>query len=740
MGNFCCQKIDPLIAFVNLPREIIIENRRLGLLHVVLTVLVGIWVIYNFIYSRAWNLEHIPVHGMVELWSGSPSTWDATVKHCTDLSYYNYDWSSTFMYRPTKCMRLPEGENQYKLGSRMYITTYAVDSYYVGGVKQWSLEFLTQNVDDLMIYFNHGYQVTTQSDKVVRGRDKFQGEEGTLGGSMSEISGEQGQMLTIFQDSSGSRECVIGGKSRWKPRDALSGISGKLSEFLACGGISLDDYNHKVKTNSAVEVGTPTYRITGAGLKLEHYYYNSLMHSESDWAGTVCYIRVRTVPIWNSNQIAAHTTVYDGTISGTNPSASDVQSAYRFRYQYGVSVELEALGTFSLFDYQALITGLVNALVLLALPTAVIKVIACKFCGPISAVYERSQAEPVDLNEFIYGAVARKFVYAHVFKQLAKEGKQARGGDQPPDGANVTVVQRPPVATVPVALRQMMNAGMMPPPGEGQLQHQVNFVDGEPTKPPVNALMKAATMARQEAPVNAKEASLDPEHVGAMLQEALLQCVQDGTLDEQEINLMSEAILHGLDHDGGDSLQMHEFVESCSFGDKIGPTEIGALFDKERRAGCLERLLTDNKMKHMLDMASEGGSEKRKVERTLRRRTASLQRIGSLHETDGADEATLPPQRGRSSWRAIDEEAIELGNLENGGAHQDLEKGEGGGAASQEEKGENKGKENEQGAEKGVDDSQGQGGKGEQDEGDASAPQKTKRRRSSKPREKKLRT
>eukprot|EP00392_Amoebophrya_sp_AT5.2_P009150 g9178.t1 len=517
-----CEWIDPFLRLVYLPKEIVIENRRLGIVHRILQIAVGIWVGFNIFHSRAWTQDYVPVHGIVELWSstGSSSSFDdaTSLKHCTDFSYYAYQWSASFRYAPTKCLKLPEGENQSKLGNKMYIPTYAHDKYFVGGVQEWQVEFLAQNVDELRMYFNHGYQLNTGSSYVLRGRDKFQAEEGNFSDErFKRVPHEEGQMLTVFQDASGNNDCA---------------------------GVALDDFNLAVKTHSAEEVGSPTYRITGLGLKLEHYYYNARVHNEP-WKGVVCFVRVRHVPMWNSNQQAAHTVVYNGTYPGTNPAKTDANSAYRFRYlcpgqvvisevypartawQYGISIEMEANGIFSLIEYEALLTAFVNALVLLAIPTALIKLVAIYLKG----------VDGTSTNV--------------VHRKKSSSGGSGSGG----------------------------NNKKQPRLGEEQVED-----------------------------ADLQRGILQPEQFERMLQEALQQCVKNGDLDLGEIHLAAQAVMQGLDHEQTGFIAMNEYVESCSFGEKITANELGKLFDKDRKRGVLERLMTDRKTQHLLEMATEEGA------------------------------------------------------------------------------------------------------------------------------------
>ncbi|CAD7928990.1 unnamed protein product [Amoebophrya sp. A120] len=423
------QTIDPVIANVQIPKEVRIENRRLGTLYLFLMLGASTWVLYNFIYSKAWNMEETPVPGIIELWSQLPSNLtgnSANEKHCADMNYYAYDWSSTWTYRAEKCMILPPGENVHKMGNKMYIPTYVQDSYQVGGSTNWTLNYFAQNVDEMFIYFNHGYEVHDK-DEVNRGRDKFQATKGIVGEQAETIHGEKGQLLTIIQDEGGKRECIVSGKSHWYPKDTKNGINGKLREWLACGGVSLDSVNNDVKSGSPEETGIPTFRMSGLKLHFDLTYHNTYggsweTHREKDWEGVVCYIRVRVGPMWNSNQYASHTVVYNGVYPNTNdPAKADPQSAYRYRYQYGVGLEIQAAGAFAFLDYQALITGLVNALVLLALPTLVVKFVALYLVGPSSTVYANVQREPLDFNTAIYGSCARKIIAMQTFKQLLQQ-------------------------------------------------------------------------------------------------------------------------------------------------------------------------------------------------------------------------------------------------------------------------------------------------------------------------------
>ncbi|CAD7936880.1 unnamed protein product [Amoebophrya sp. A120] len=574
-------KVGDLIAFVRLPKEVVIENRRLGFLHKLLTLATLIFVLYTSITAQIWNERFVPVHSSVSLWSGSPPAYDASAtplpQHCdtaTLAATYNYDWDATEKYRPAQCLPMPVGEHMWKLGSQMYIPTFVQDSLYDGNsTASGRAEWFVANVEEQVFYFNHGYETNTEksSDEIQQGRDSTQAEIGEPGDAPTTVSGQEGQILTVIQNESGSRECVVGGRSRWEPADASKGINGKLKEWLACAGVNLDSDAPKLKTGLAGEVGTPKMRVTGMQLKLQMVYHNAKEHKE-DFEGVVCYVRVRAVPLWNSNQVVAYTAV------PSLGSASNADGKYRYRYQYGVSVTLEATGRFSFFDLNALITGIVNALVLLAIPTTVIKVIALNCAGPASAVYTRVQAEPLDLTKAIYGTCARKIVTAQVYKAMIENRNKKRKSSASEPGDNVV---------------------------------------------PFNE-----------------------EFLEQKLVECLAQCVQDGHLDEKDLLCMTQSMMHGLDVDRTGTIQLNEFVESCSIGDQVSSTELGAFFDLERERGFLERLFTDRKMRSMINKAHDHEAEARA---SIETRKSERERLAvmALQNGGGEGEAGAMPVPGQ---------------------------------------------------------------------------------------------
>lgn len=382
-----------------------------------------IWVSYNFFVSQAWTAYYDPVLSIVELWPGNWEDYGGDLgqygmgggkAHCSDPTSFNFDWDANFLYRPTKCSVIPWGEQVQKLGNMMYIPTYIEDTYYVNGSKSEKVSYFIENVEALTIYMNHGYEVE-RDKRVMRGRDKGQAEDGYAGSEMEEIEGEEGQLLTIFQNEQGDRDCTIGGKKRWFKADVQNGINGSVQDFLVCAGLSgLDETNTPLLRNVVGESGKPTFRLSGMGLRLNIVYENTGLHRERDWDGAVAYVRVQKVHLWNSNFQMGYTTL---------PTAANVggSGTYRHRYQYGITLEIFARGKFGFFDYGALITGLVNALVLLSLPIAVIKLCALYLCGPISKVYNRTVDAPLDISGAIYGALVRKCISGKTFKLIAGE-------------------------------------------------------------------------------------------------------------------------------------------------------------------------------------------------------------------------------------------------------------------------------------------------------------------------------
>lgn len=87
-----------------------------------------------------------------------------------------------------------------------------------------------------------------------------------------------------------------------------------------------------------------------------------------------------------------------------------------------------------------------------------------------------------------------------------------------------------------------------------------------------------------------------------MLLEALHQCILDGQITEKEVRLVKESVLYGLNHDGDDTIELNEFVESCSFGEGITANELGTM--ERIHFIFVEKILRNQTINHSLSSKS----------------------------------------------------------------------------------------------------------------------------------------
>merc|ERR1712061_588289 len=87
-----------------------------------------------YLQNKYYNTSRVPSHQNLQMWPYFPQdTWHdgaSDVKHCTDLSNFEYTYSDQFHYKPERCSKLFKGESFEKLSeSSMYIPTYIEDQF-----------------------------------------------------------------------------------------------------------------------------------------------------------------------------------------------------------------------------------------------------------------------------------------------------------------------------------------------------------------------------------------------------------------------------------------------------------------------------------------------------------------------------------------------------------------------------------------------------------------------------------
>eukprot|EP00429_Kryptoperidinium_foliaceum_P055262 CAMPEP_0176082204 /NCGR_PEP_ID=MMETSP0120_2-20121206/41119_1 /TAXON_ID=160619 /ORGANISM="Kryptoperidinium foliaceum, Strain CCMP 1326" /LENGTH=458 /DNA_ID=CAMNT_0017415971 /DNA_START=328 /DNA_END=1704 /DNA_ORIENTATION=- len=346
----------------------------------------------------------------------------------------------------TECIDIPDGEQVSKLGTNIFVATAIQDQVKTraSGATDCSTlkvacedrggtfaaarcectedhQGLVSHAEDTHVHLNHGYIVSWPSGSKYRGQDKAQAQvKHSSSEPWTTVDGEPGKMVTVIRDHRG-QPCKVGAdtpggaKDTWYQSDvSADGLAVTLRELLSCAEVSLDAPEPTLASGLATEEGQPRARIAGMNIHLDFSYHNAedSGHIVDGFDGTVCVLTVSTDPRWNSATQMAYSAI---------PDARTGAGAYRSRKAYGISFTFQAKGSFSKFDAQNLVTVFVNALVILALPAAIVQFLALNGLGALSKVYKRAQAQVLSISRQFSGLTARMLAGAAAFETLCAE-------------------------------------------------------------------------------------------------------------------------------------------------------------------------------------------------------------------------------------------------------------------------------------------------------------------------------
>jgi len=596
--SFCLESMTTSFVQVPLPKYLVIENRRLGILFRFFQVC-AIGVVGLYVYtSKPWVMDFTPVGKGLALWRESPDATlkaDNSVPHCSDLSSYTYRYSSSWAYNATSCKTFPTGDMYFKESTSIaYFATFVKDTEYwhssdpadcgadteagcIAGGGSYSASgsecqcdtvesSFAKNAEEDKVAFLHGYEVSRTSDgssfqSAVSVKDEIEiGNKkgnawlerlGLVDVDSGGTSLQAQQMLTVLQTSDG-KPCEVGGMSQYRVEDGRLGISGTLKEWMACAGVSLDSTSDKTRSFAPGETSEPSFRITGVVLDLQLTYLNYHHHNVAGHDGDVCFVKVKSIPAWNSRTEMIYT---------ERPGPKRRRTAYTYRYSQGVTVQIHVSGSFGFFDAPKLLNGLVSVIVLLGVPTIFIQFVAIFLLGLLSEIYYNAQRQVLNIYEAFHGISSRMMVSSIGFRGLTNQWRKR--------------------------------------------SHN----------------MKAMEFG----------------DIRYHMKEAFHADIARGVLDKQEIDLLATVVFNGLNTDdgpeGAGGVGFDEFVQTCSSAEVLQMKHMSSFFDVDRRRGCLERLLDDTR-----------GAIKSAIRPGIRQSQTGLER--ELHEDDDDDNAG-PPIVGR---------------------------------------------------------------------------------------------
>lgn len=378
-------------------------------------------------------------------------------------------------------------------------------------------DFFTRNPEKRKLYLHHGYEVSTDSSgqKIQRGVSFW-----TKATIITEngMTDEPQPIRTTIVDKNGNA-CKIGDSANgvWEAADADRGIGGTLSDWLACAGVNLDDHANEI----APEEKGIKLRRTGFHLYLE-ITSRAEVGSTTEWPVVESTIRVTVAKgEMNSVQTLAYTTMY-------RPDKGEGE--YRARETFGISVHVIAKGQFGCFDEGAMITALVNCMVIAQLPNKVVLVLALYCLGLLSQIYYAAQSQRLNITGQFHGTVARYMVATQAFRGLTGQSKIEHGMTFAELSKHMKIVF------------------------EKELSH-----NGGNVEPDELYKMVRMVMWGLDRPTQGERADED----GNILQ------LEDGDISKDE------------------------FISACGCNEVIRMSQISKFFDDERRRGCLEWLFDD---------------------------------------------------------------------------------------------------------------------------------------------------
>lgn len=457
-----------------MPKALLIENAKLGILHRLLQVFAVAFIGYDLISHRAWQKFAKPTDYGLEVWTVSARDRGLTnlddTMHCIDPTSLQYTYSELHSYEPDHCRELIDGERIVKANTDLFIPTFLQDDYvsrasgttacealevdcqaknrtfrtwrrrqeHVDGSGGSSLtaeaeagvlgcecrlkaEVFVMSPEQEMIHFNHGYEVDFGTS-LMRGssKDIAQQSKSDTGWTDIDNSKQAAELETVIMKEDGT-PCAIGkstpggAKDVWTIGESGDGVAGTLEEWLECGGMPLDTVSDTLRSNLDAEIGEPRPRIAGAHLYIDLYYYNAghLKHDRPNKAA-VCHAIVRASPRWNAVTGTAYSVVPE-----PGPSRA---GSYRFRTMRGVSVHFHIKGEFSMFDTTVFVTQAVNAIVIMSIPGTLVCFVALYCIGRVSTIYYRAQSQRVNIQDMMRRLTARAITAVSTFRSIAAGG------------------------------------------------------------------------------------------------------------------------------------------------------------------------------------------------------------------------------------------------------------------------------------------------------------------------------
>jgi len=403
---------------VKLPRTLTLQNRRLGMLLKMLQILFFILAVLYCLKQGLWRNDMDTEPWLLAI-SQMSMGYHSRTKHCAVPRELNsttsktcrpmrehtaHAWTTEVAFFPTAIWESDRWE-----GNGDACTAHATKQWCQGSVPagifqndegqcscQTSESFYVQNPEHERFSFFHGYRADVRTlfgSHSVLASSALTADLRISGQALAE---EPGELSTVFLTPTGSK-CVIGDRSEWSRVDASNGISGTLEELLTCAGVNLDT-NPKQLIGGLSFQAWETVRAMGLSLELSLNYQRTGFFDDRPHT---CYVTVLPAP----------------SLSSMNSSGLDGATEWTQTVR-GVTVTAKLRYSYRAFDLGITVGNLVNVLVILKLPLAIVQFLALYCLGIVSRIYRGMHSAKINIFSQLHGYVSRHLLAVVGFRGL----------------------------------------------------------------------------------------------------------------------------------------------------------------------------------------------------------------------------------------------------------------------------------------------------------------------------------
>lgn len=457
MGGVCSSEYILSCVGVSLPKEVYIQNHRLGFLLLGARIAALAFCVHVILgaSSKGWLRSELPI-GQITAWAESgnysnQAAADTEAPFCDEAlnDKYNYWFGSDWIYANFSCKSLPSGERSLKRSGEIYIPTYFEETFsetsvanrtegvpcetacafqgdcpnkirrssgtdffkFIGSMNDFGQCLCKcENTRNIFAVGAESIKVALETMARVREEENMYREYFSTKGN---------NVLTVVRIPEGDGYVEF---KRFQPGEI---VQLPLSDWLRLGGVqSLNEPNDQTLANSNTDSRYQQYpmlRITGAEVVLSVNYHNRLdpAYKTKGWDGPVCYIDISVRKVWSSRPVMDWGKVED--VSGIG--------SYRYRYYYGIRFVFESKGHFSFWNPLGIFTMLASAVVYLSLPNTFM-VYFTRYClGTLSTIYYKAQVEVLEIGSLLYGLICRALVGKAAYESLLAQNKHEQKTD-----------------------------------------------------------------------------------------------------------------------------------------------------------------------------------------------------------------------------------------------------------------------------------------------------------------------